>query len=150
MLRIRLTPAPEQGRALTETGRQFTDAFNLVCARGWQAGEKNGVTLHHATYRDSKSIAPALVSDLHVQARVKAIKSALTRQRHGRRTSCPRSRACPPRYNLHTYRVDWAARVVNLSTVAGRQRIPFRVPAYATRHVGCPTATADLVSKRGH
>ncbi len=152
-IRICLQPTPEHATALAVTARQFTDAFNLVCAYGWQAGEKNGVTLHHATYRDSKGVAPDLVSDLHIQARVKAtdaIKSALTRQRQGRKTTCPRSRACPPRYNLHTYRVDWAARVVNLSTVAGRQRIPFQVPAYAARYAGCPTATADLVSKRGH
>jgi len=109
--------------------------------------------LHHATYRDSKDAAPGLVSDLHIQARVKAtetIKGALTRQRQGRRVSCPRSRACPPRYNLHTYRLDWAPGVVNLSTTEGRQPIPFLVPAYARSLTGYPTATADLIQKRGH
>jgi len=152
-IRIRLLPTPEQATALAATARQFTDAFNLVCAHGWQAGEKNGVRLHHATYRDSKDAAPGLVSDLHIQARVKAteaIKSALTRQLQRRRVSCPRSTACPPRYNVHTYRLDWAAGVVNLSTTEGRQRIPFVVPAYAVRYAGCPPATADLVQRRGH
>ncbi len=151
-VRIRLDATPEQAVALTETARQFTDAFNLVCSFGWAQEEKNGVTLHHATYRASKGAAPGLVSDLHIQARVKAteaIKSALTRQGQGRRVSCPRSRACPPRYNVHTYRLDWAAGVVNLATTAGRQRIPLRVPAYAARYAGHPTATADLVQKRG-
>jgi len=151
-IRIRLLPTPEQATALTATARQFTDAFNLVCAHGWGEGEKNGVRLHHATYRDSKEVAPGLVSDLHIQARVKAteaIKSALTRQRQGRRVSCPRSTACPPRYNVHTYRLDWAAGVVNLSTIEGRQRIPFVVPAYAQSLMDYPTATADLIQKRG-
>jgi len=145
-------PTPEQTTALAATARQFTDAFNLVCAYGWQAGEKNGVRLHHATYRDSKETAAGLVSDLHIQARVKAteaIKSALTRQRQGRRVSCPHSTACPPRYNVHTYRLDWAAGVVNLSTIEGRQRIPFVVPAYAQSLMDYPTATADLIQKRG-
>jgi len=151
-IRIRLLPTPEQATALAATARQFTDAFNLVCAHGWGEGEKNGVRLHHATYRDSKEVAPGLVSDLHIQARVKAteaIKSALTRQRQGRRVSCPHSTACPPRYNVHTYRLDWAAGVVNLSTIEGRQRIPFVVPAYAQSLMDYPTATADLIQKRG-
>jgi len=151
-IRIRLLPTPEQTTALTATARQFTDAFNLVCAHGWAEGEKNGVRLHHATYRDSKDAAPNLVSDLHIQARVKAteaIKSALTRQRQGRRASCPHSISCPPRYNVHTYRLDWVAGVVNLSTIEGRQPIPFVVPAYAVRYAGCPPATADLVQRRG-
>ena len=152
-IRIRLRPTLEQAAALAATARQFTAVFNLVCRHGWQAGEKNGVALHHATYRDSKETAPGLVSDLHIQARVKAteaIKGALRRQRQGRRASCPRSRACPPRYNLHTYRLDWAAGVVNLSTTAGRQSIPFRVPAYDRPLMGYPTTTADLIQKRGH
>jgi IS605 OrfB family transposase len=64
--------------------------------------------------------------------------------------SCPQAQACPPRYNVHTYRLDGATGLVNLATVAGRQRIPLRVPAYAARYAGCPTtATADLVCKRG-
>lgn len=151
-VRIRLAPTHDQAAALAETARQFTTAFNLVCRHGWHAGEKNGVRLHHATYRESKETAPALVSDLHIQARVKAteaIKSALDRQRKGRTVSCPRSRACPPRYNVHTYRLDWEARVVTLSTVAGRQRIPFALPAYTARYAGSPTASADLVHTRG-
>ncbi len=152
-VRLRLDPTVGQAAALADTARQFTDAFNLVCAYGWRAAEKNGVKLHHATYRDSKDAAPGLVSDLHIQARVKAteaLKSALDRRRKGRPVSCPRSRACPPRYNAHTYRVDWAAGVVNLATMAGRQRIPFHLPAYAATYGGCSTATADLVRKRGH
>jgi len=151
-IRLRLRSTPEQAVALTATVRQFTTAFNHVCTYGWGQGEKNGVTLHHATYRDSKEAAPGLVSDLHIQARVKAteaIKSALTRQRQGRRVSCPHSFACPPRYNLHTYRLDWAAGVVNLSTTEGRQRLPFTVPADALPLIGHPTATADLIQTRG-
>ena len=151
-IRLRLHPSPEQAALLAETARQFTLAFNHVCAAGWAAKEKNGVALHHATYRASKALAPGLVSDLHIQARVRAteaVKSALTRAKQGRGVSCPRSLACPPRYNLHTYRVDWAACTVRLSAVGGKQSIPFRVPAYAAAQAGYSTATADLIHKRG-
>jgi IS605 OrfB family transposase len=152
-IRLRLDPTPDQAALLTETARQFTTAFNLVCAAGWRAGEKNGVRLHHATYGESKYAAPGLVSDLHIQARVKAteaVKSALGRLKQGRRVSCPHATACPPRYNLHTYRLDWDGLTVNLSTTGGRQHIPYSVPAYAARYTGFPVATADLCRKRGH
>jgi IS605 OrfB family transposase len=152
-IRVRLDPTPAQGVLLGETARQFTTAFNLVCAYGWAEREKNGVRLHHATYGESKYAAPGLVSDLHIQARVKAteaIKSALDRLKKGRATSCPRARACPPRYNLHTYRLDWERASVNLATTGGRQHIPCSVPTYAARYAGYPVATADLCQKRGH
>jgi predicted transposase len=80
-VKIQLHPTPEQAIALQETLRQFTEAFNAVCAYGWQHAEKNGVRLHHATYRETKTACPGLVSDLLIQARVKAteaLRSALT------------------------------------------------------------------------
>ena len=149
---LRLDPTPAQAAPLEETSRQFTIAFNLVCAAGWAAGEKNGVRLHHATYRESKVAAPDLVSDLHIQARVKAteaVRSALTLDKQGRKVSCPHAAACPPRYNLHTYRLDWGGAVVALSTTGGRQTIPFRVPAYAAHLAGHPANTADLICRKG-
>lgn len=151
-LRVLLHPTEAQASLLAETGRQFTAVFNAVCAYGYDRGEKNGVTLHHALYRPLKADYPALVSDHHIQARVKAteaIKSALTRTRQGRRVSTPRSLACPPRYNRHTVRVEWASRIANLATVGGRQRIPFTVPAYAQTYAGLPTRTADLIARDG-
>ena len=151
-VRLRLFPTPEQAASLVDTACQFTVAFNYVCAYGWEAGEKNGVALHHATYKESKTRAPALVSDLHIQARVKAtdaVKSALALQKKGRTVSCPRAAHCPPRYNLHTSRLDWGKGTVNLATTSGRLHLPFHVPAYAAQWTDYPTATADLVQKRG-
>jgi putative transposase len=149
-IRLRLSPTAEQAVALAETRRLFTLAFNAVAAYGWREREKNGVTLHHVTYRSLKAQYPALVSDLHIQARVRAteaIKSTLALQRQGRKVSTPVSRACPPRYNVRTMRLDWSANTVRLSTTSGRQSIPFRLPAYAERYRGCAEATADLIGR---
>jgi len=151
-VRIPLQATPEQADALAETTRLFTDAFNTVCAYGWEHGETNGVHLHHATYYACKSAAPALVSDLHIQARVKAteaIKSALTLKRKSRKISPPMADACPPRYNVHTFKVDWNTRRVRLSTAQGRMSLPFHVPEYATAYVGGKVATADLIQHDG-
>ena len=80
-MKVQLKPTPEQAHALHETLAQFTQAFNAVCASGWQQQQKNGVALHHATYYETKALCPGLVSDLLIAARVKAteaVKSALT------------------------------------------------------------------------
>jgi len=155
-IRIKLDPAPAQAAALAETSRQFTAVFNAVCAVGWRQGEQNGIELHRALYYPLKAEYPALVSDLHVQARVKAteaVSSALTlrrkyaREQSERKVSQPHSPACPPRYNLHTFRVDWDSRTVRLSTTAGRLTIRFTLPAYAQRYADLPTDTADLIHR---
>jgi putative transposase len=151
-MRLMLKPNPEQSVLLAETTQQFTAVFNAACAHGYERGEKNGVTLHHALYRRLKTEYPALVSDHHIQARVKAteaVKSALTLAHKGWRVAVPRSASCPPRYNLHTFRLDWARGEATLSTVNGRQRIPFTVPAYAAKYAGGRVTTADLICRSG-
>jgi putative transposase len=157
-IRIQLDPSPAQADALAETSRQFTAVFNAVCAYGWQQNEKNGIELHRALYYPLKADYPALASDLHVQARVKAteaVKSALNlrrkyeREQIVRKVSQPHSLACPPRYNHHTYRVDWESQTVRLSLIGGRQTIGFRVLGYAAKYMGYPSDTADLIEKDG-
>src|SRR6266498_2748101 len=61
----------------------------------------------------------------------------------------PQSDACPPRYNLHTYRLDWESQTVRISTTAGRQTIRFSLLDYAQKYAGYPVDTADLVERDG-
>jgi len=151
-IRIELEPSPAQAAALSDTSRQFTAVFNAVCAYGWQQNEKNGIELHRALYYPLKADYPALVSDLHVQARVKAteaVASAFTLRKQGRKVSPPHAATCPPRYNLHTYRVDWESCTVRMSLVGGRQTIRFRLQDYAAKYAGYPVDTADLIQRDG-
>jgi len=172
-VRIQLHPTSEQAVALQETLRQFTEAFNAVCAYGWQHGEKNGVKLHHGTYRSTKEAFPGLVSDLLIQARVKAteaLKSAFTwKAKHEasytkkvakalkqgksapkfKSVTCPHSLSCAIRYNLHTYTLNWERHTVRLSTSAGKQSIPFTVPVYNAKYYGGTACTADLCYRKG-
>jgi putative transposase len=172
-VRIQLHPDLEQTKALDETIAQFTQAFNQVCAYGWQHQEKNGVRLHHETYRDTKVSCPGLVSDLLIQARVKAteaLTSAFTWKKKHEASStkkverakkkgypiptfkpvkCPQSEVCPPRYNIHTYTLDWKKQFVRLSTVTGKMSIPFTVPHFSAKYQGHKIATADLISHHG-
>ncbi len=150
-IRLQLLATPDQATVLAETVFQSTAVFNAICACGWEHHIKNGVTLHHRMYRALKAQYPALVSDLHIQARVKAaetLKSAFTRLRRNRPASCPRSTVCPPRYNHHTFTTNWQGQMVRLSTTAGRLTIPFRLPPYAARYVGAKPCIADLIQAR--
>ncbi len=172
-VRIQLHPTPEQAVLLNETLVQFTHAFNLVCRYGWNNQERNGVRLHHATYYESKAACPGLVSDILIQARVKAteaVKSALTwkakkEANHIKKVEkahkqgkpeprfkpvkCPESMLCPIRYNVHTYTLKWEKQAVRLSTSGGKITVPFTVPHYSMKYVGNTITTADLLCRNG-
>ncbi|HEY4384000.1 MAG TPA: hypothetical protein VGN34_05930, partial [Ktedonobacteraceae bacterium] len=172
-VKVKLHPTREQAQALTETFVQFTHAYNTVCVYGWNHQEKNGVRLHHATYYETKASCPGLVSDLLIQARVKAtetLKSAFTwKSKHEanyqkrvakakkqekplpvfKSVKCPQSETCAPRYNVHTYTLNWTTQMVRLSTCGGKQSIPFTVPDYCAKYIGNPFATADLICRKG-
>ena len=152
-VRLKLDPTAEQAIAIKNTLQSFTRAFNYVCQYGWQDGEKNGVRLHHCTYYDVKGLCADLVSDLIIQARVKAteaLKSVAARQKAGRKAKQPQSELCPARYNIHTFKLSWDKQEVNLATSpANRIVIPFAIPKHAEKYIGYPTATADLIYRKG-
>ncbi len=154
-IRVRLHANEEQRKMLAETTSQFTCAFNMVAAYGWQQHEKNGVRLHHATYYQVKAEASGLVSDLIIQARVKAteaLASAFTRLKNGSKADQPHSMLCPPRYNQKTYNVDWGNETVALTVVGSkgkRLRLRFSLPAYAVKYYDCEVDSADLVCRKG-
>jgi IS605 OrfB family transposase len=104
-------------------------------------------------YYPLKTDHPTLMSDLINQARIQAAEALRSAYRLtqdlDRKVSMPYSAACPPRYNQHTYRVDWESHTVRMSTTSGRQTIRFHVLDNAVKYAGYPTDTADLVEKDG-
>src|SRR5215207_7389047 len=151
-IRLKLTPSPAQADALTETSRLFTAAFNRFVAMGWDAGVSNATKLHYLAYYPVRSELPLLNSNLINTARAKAaeaIKSAFALRKLERTVSMPISDACPPRYNLHTYRVDWESQTIRLSLVGDRQTIRFSIPDYSLAYAGYPVDTADLLFRGG-
>ncbi len=150
---VQLNPSPTQADSLRATGQQYTSAFNQAVQLGWDARIANATKLHYLVYYPVKVTHPTLVSDLINTARAKAaeaLRSAFELQKKPDFTvSMPHSDACPPRYNVHTYRVDWESCTVRMSTVTGRQTIRFTIPAYSGKWVGYPTDTADLLFRHG-
>jgi putative transposase len=151
-IRVQLEPSPTQAGILRETSRLFTAAFNQFVALGWDAGVSNATKLHYLAYYQIRASLPTLNSNLINTARAKAaeaIKSAFALQKAGRKVSKPHSDACPPRYNVHTYKVDWESQTVRLSLVGDRQTIRFSVPGYSANYAGYPVDTADLIVRDG-
>ncbi len=151
-MRVLLRTTPEQSETLWRTAQKFTAVFNAVCALGWRLREGGAYSLQRFCYHENKAAWPELVSDLHIQCLHKAaesLKSSFAIQKKGRKVGCPQSTLCPPRYNRHTFRVDWQQSTVNLSTVAGRMLLPFRLPPYAEYAKDCKVATADLCYRKG-
>jgi len=151
-IRIQLTPSPGQADALAETSRQFTAAFNQFVRLGWSNGVSNATKLHFLAYYAVREILPELNSNLANTARAKAaeaLRSAFALRKQGQKVRMPRSDACPPRYNVHTYRVDWESQTVRMSLVGGRQTIRFSIPNYSAKYAGYPVDTADLIERDG-
>lgn len=153
-LRFLLNPTDEQVQILRNTLEQAAACFNAVCAYGWSCAEKNGVRLHHATYRDLRDSFPDLPSQLVIASRVKAteaIQSALDRQRKGRKTSCPQGTLVPIRYDARTYTFRPNAGVVSLASIAGRQSVAFLPNPHASRVLAQADGfdSADLVYRKG-
>jgi putative transposase len=152
-IRIKLQPSPAQATALAETSRQFTAAFNLFVDLGWRNNLSNATKLHFLAYYSVRDALPDLNSNLTNTARAKAaeaLRSAFTlRKDQAQNVSMPHSDACPPRYNVHTYRLDWESQTVRMSLIGGRQTIRFRVPDYAAKYADNPVDTADLIGRDG-
>jgi len=153
-IRLRLNPSPEQADALLETLRQHAECFNAVAAYGRAQREKNGVRLHHATYRTLRKRFPNLPAQLVIAARVKAteaLKSVFARQKKGHQASCPRTTLGSIRYDARTYTLKPESGVVSLSTVSGRIKVPFaadiRARSLLDQAVGFDNA--DLISRKG-
>jgi putative transposase len=113
---------------------------------------QKGVELHNSTYYQLKAVLIDLPTQLICAARVKAaeaLKSAFARLKANRKTSQPRSKLCPIRYDQRSYWVKWATNQTSLASVSGRQIIGFDVPDYAAKYAGYPVDSADLLYRKG-
>lgn len=151
-VRVRLKPTPEQRASLLMTMVETTACFNVVAAYGWEHRERNGVALHKATYYPLRVEHPDLPSQLVISARSKAneaVKSALTRQKQGRRTSCPFGLMVPIRYDARSYRL--IGNTASLASVDGRQAVPFASNPHAAELLARATGfdSADLILRDG-
>lgn len=137
------------------TIQAYTKAYNFVCERGWKDKDRNGVSLHHKTYKTAREY---LTADLTISARTKAIESmkavdALQKEeykiakadnREPRIFSCPHSKQMSIRYNDKTFTISFDKGIVSLQTLDGRIKVPFEVLPYFRQYLHWRRMTAEL------
>ena len=146
-LKLRLHTCRETESILLETLRQSTACFNAVTVQGWETAERNGTRLHHATYKTLREAYPALPSQLHCAARVKAteaLKSVDALRNQGRKARKPTSELCPVRYDARSYWVKLSEGRASLASVAGRVCVQFNLCGYYRRYLGWKPCSSDL------
>ena len=153
-IRLQLLPTIEQESALRETLSLYASCYNAVTSYGWANSETNGVSLHHATYYSLRERFPQLPSQLVCAARVNAtesLKSACTLKQKGEKVSCPTVSRATIRYDARSYRMDLAKQSVSLSSVSGRQTVPFAIHPHAKKHISKATGfdSADVFERDG-
>ncbi|MEI6047188.1 MAG: transposase, partial [Chloroflexota bacterium] len=177
-IKLQLNTAPEQEIALLQSISGFTEAFNFLCAYGWQHNLKNNVKLQRECYYTLKELMPTMPTQLFVAAchkAAEALKSVFThlrnfpaklkkwkaakakteakgktfRRREPNPPTCPKSKLCPVRYDMRSYWVKWDKAKASLATPLGRVAVDFSVPEYYQKYTGFPTASADLIYRKG-
>ena len=146
-LRLKLHTDLATEAVLHETLRQSTACVNTVCRYGWFHHERNGIRLHHATYRSLRAEYDHLPAQLVVSARMKAaeaLKSVAERRKQGKKISCPQSERCPIRYDARSYWVHLSDGIASLATVEGRACVAFHLPVCYQRYLTWDTCSADL------
>lgn len=122
----------------------YTKAFNLVCKAGFESNDHNGYSLHHKTYQECRRWLP---SQLAISARTKAaesLKSVYVRTMAGKNASCPQSKRTSIRLDANSYSLWLNKKIISVSTVEGRKKLPLIIPAYFEQYLTWKYTSADL------
>ena len=142
-IRLPLEAKPED---ILPSLEAYTAAFNLVCKRGWQDSDSNGISLHHKTYSEAKALG--LPSQLACSARVKAteaLKSVQERIKQGRKANCPQSKLIPIRLDARSFSIWFPKQICTIRLVNKRIEFKFKVPKFYEPLISWKQASADLV-----
>ena len=151
-LKLRVHGTDETIGILHRTLAEYTSSFNRVCAKGWQKKRVNGIELHHDTYAAERANT-LLPSQLVCSARVKATEALLgtkTRERKGKKVSCPVSRHCSIRYDIRSANIKLGQKAATLASISGRQAVVLSVPPCHETRIGWKVCSSDLCSDRKH
>jgi putative transposase len=157
-VKLRLQTSPE---VFMPTIEAYTKAFNYVAQTSWDDNDRNGVSLHHKTYRKCREY---LTADLTCSARTKAIEAvksvralqknenalAKYHKREPKLFSCPQSQHASIRHNDKTFTIWFDRNEVSVQTLTGRVKCKFVVPDYFKQYLSWKRCSADLFVRRGH
>jgi len=154
-VKLRLQISPKE---ILPTIKAYTKAYNFVCQKGWKDNDRNGVSLHHKTYKKCRKY---LTADLTCSARTKAVESlksvhtlqtkeikrAKGQERKPKIFSCPESKQTSVRYNDKTFTISFDKNIVSLQTTKKRIKTSFIVPDYFKQYLTWRRRSAELFIK---
>lgn len=131
-IKLKLDVSSDSRQSLLQTMSDYTVAFNVCSAWGFDSHSVSKVNCHNATYRNVRQSVPNLPSSLVQGARdcacesLKAIKCQFKplRKEHS-----------AMRYNSRVIRVCLDSRYATLSTSSGRIRVAFSIPDYYRQYL---------------
>lgn len=123
----------------------YTKAFNYICEYGWNHNSFNSIELHKITYKYCRTFLP---SQLSISARMKAsesLKPCLDKRKKHRKVSKPISKQCSIRYDANSFNVWFNKKIISISTINGRIKIPFNLPEYFEQYITWHRCSAELL-----
>jgi len=112
---------------------QYTAAFNMTAEVGFKKKIKNSRKLHDETYYSVRSAFPDLPADLVCSSRLKAaeaVKGVLTKTKHKKYGSQPKSKLQSIRYANKYYRIFPDMKSGNILLIGGRKKFTFEIAPY--------------------
>jgi putative transposase len=142
---VKLTPTPEQARDLLYTLERANDAANYISEYAWKEQTFGQWALHGALYFDVRERF-ALPAQIAVRAIAK-VADAYKLDRKTRRVFKPHGSIAFDDRVLHWY---VSKRQVSITTVRGRQHIPFLCDNRALDMLSSQQGESDLVYRNGN
>lgn len=155
-VKLQLQTSPE---VFMPTIEAYTKAYNYVAKTSWEDNDRNGVSLHHKTYRKCREY---LTADLTCSARTRAIESvkavrasqkkenaiAVYEKREPHVFKCPESKQMSIRHSDKTFTIHFDRNEVSVQTLTGRVKCKFIVPRYFKQYLSWKRCSADLFVRR--
>lgn len=73
-----------------------------------------------------------------------AVKSTLTKTKHKKYGSCPKSKLCSIRYDQRSYTLNFKTKQVSILTINGRLKVKLNIPHYYNNLLSWEYGSADL------
>lgn len=131
-IKVKLNVSPDASESLRKTMRDYTVAFNICSAWGFESHSANKIKCHNATYHNIRQLVPNLPSSLVQGARdvacecLKAVKC---------QSKPLRKEYSAMRYNPRVITVFLKSGYATIATSDGRIKSTFSIPEYYRKYL---------------
>lgn len=146
-IKLKLNVSSDAGISLLKTMRDYTAAFNVCSARGFDSKSASKINCHNATYHNIRQSVPDLPSSLVQGARdvacecLKAVKCQFKPLR---------KEYSAMRYNSRVINVFLTSGYSTIATSDGRIKATFSIPEYYRPYLTWKIKSSTLLLRKNH